>query len=320
MALDPMSAIDDSQAVSPRAAAAYLPGEVLSLADIVVVLWRRKLLIAAVTVACAILAAVGSLLLQKRYDAEVVFMAISEDASGGRGAGLSSLVSQFGGIASLAGLATSGNERKAESLAILQSESLTEEFIKKNNLLPVLYPKQWIAAEGKWKTTDPEKMPTPWKANQLFKKKIRNVNTDVKTGVTTLTISWKDPKVAARWANELVALANDNIRKRTIDEGERNVAYLNQQLQRSTVVAVQNSISSLLENEFKKIMLARGSTEYAFRVLDVAAAPEKASFPSLPLFGVLGAMAGLVGVVAFILAATSFGGTGAMQPNEANAR
>jgi uncharacterized protein involved in exopolysaccharide biosynthesis len=117
---------------------------------------------------------------------------------------------------------------------------------------------------------------------------------DVKTGLLTLTIAWNDPAMSAQWANGIVAMANDYIRAKAISDGERNVSYLNEQLAQSNVVAVQNSISALLENEIKKIMLARGSNEYAFKIIDAATVPERPSSPNPFVWAMVGSIAGLL--------------------------
>jgi uncharacterized protein involved in exopolysaccharide biosynthesis len=281
-----------------------------SFGQILTRVWGRRWLVLAAAAVLGGLALIASLVIHKKYDAAVVIAAVSEDSGGGGLGGLSSLVSQIGGIASVAGLSVSRNEHKAESLAILQSEALTERFISENNLLPVLYPKLWDPVRRQWKTTDPEEMPTLWKANQYFKR-IRHVSTDVKTDLTTVTVTWRDPRIAAAWANDLVAMSNDVIRVRTIREAERNITYLNEQLAKSTIVAVQNSISSLLESEIKKVMLAKGSQEYAFKVIDPAVPPERPSFPSPTLWTVLGVFAGVLLASLFILTQS---GMSASQP------
>jgi uncharacterized protein involved in exopolysaccharide biosynthesis len=71
------------------------------------------------------------------------------------------------------------------------------------------------------------------------------------------------------------------------------------------MVAVQNSVSTLLESEIKKVMLARGSKEYAFRVLDSAVAPERPSFPNRTVWTVLGFFFGGAAAAAFVLASPS---------------
>jgi uncharacterized protein involved in exopolysaccharide biosynthesis len=291
-----------------RLVAANAPGhlyareEAVSLKAILAILWRRRWFILALTLVVAGGTAGVSLLVERRYDAAVVISPVTDDSAGGHLGGLGGLVSQFGGLAAVAGLSVSGNERKAESLAILQSEQLTERFIRENNLLPVLFADKWDATNHTWRVSDPKKVPTLWKANEFFKKGVRKVYTDTKTGLTTLTITWKDPKVATQWANALVALANDGIRGRTIEEAERNVTYLNQQLAKTNMVAVQNSISTLLESEIKKIMLAQGSKEYAFRVIDPAVEPERPASPNRTVWTLLGCLVGLIGSSAIVLA------------------
>jgi uncharacterized protein involved in exopolysaccharide biosynthesis len=265
--------------------------DLLSMGDMLAMVWKRRWVVLIVGL---IAAAVGwglSVVVAKKYDAAVIIGPVSEDSSAGRLGGLGSLVSQIGGLGSLAGLSIGGNEHKAESLAILQSESLSERFIQERNLLPVLFPTLWDPVQQKWKTSDPDKKPTVWKAYQRFKS-IRRITIDTKTGLVTVTVRWKDATVAADWANSLVAMCNDAIRARAIVDAERNIAYLNEQLTKATIVAMQNSISALLESEIRKVMLAKGSQEYAFRVLDPAIPPEKPAFPVPTLWTAVGFLGG----------------------------
>lgn len=98
-----------------------------------------------------------------------------------------------------------------------------------------------------------------------------------------------------------IEMANERIRARTIAEAERNVAYLNEHLTNTSVVAVQNSISTLLENQIKKIMLAQGTDQYAFRVIDPALPPERSSFPKRIVWGILVSFIGLTVSIAFAI-------------------
>jgi uncharacterized protein involved in exopolysaccharide biosynthesis len=288
--------------MTPRVSGVADEYETVSFGSTFATLWGRKWLILATALIVGGGACLTAFTLPREYEASIVISPVSVDASSGRGGGLGSLVGQLGGLASVAGFSLSGNERKAESLAILQSESLTERFIRDNNLLPELYHAQWDAANHRWKPMPPNKVPTLWKANELFKKSVRRLATDTKTGLSTLTVTWKDPKTAAAWANQLVELANNTIRGRTIEESERNITYLNEQLKKSTMVAVQNSVSSLIQSEIQKVMLARGSNEYAFRVLDAAVPPERPSFPNRTVWTLLGFFLGAAAASVLALA------------------
>src|SRR5215472_3533791 len=168
---------------------------------------HTKWKIGAFVVACTLATIVTVLVLPREYKASVLVSAVSNQSGAGQLAGLGSLLSQFGGgLSSLAGISLSGDTKRAESVAVLQSDALTERYIQENNLLLVLYKKDWDAARGRWKQTDPYKAPTLWKANERFKKSIRKVNTEPRSGLVTLTISWTDPQLAAKWANDLVKL------------------------------------------------------------------------------------------------------------------
>jgi uncharacterized protein involved in exopolysaccharide biosynthesis len=274
----------------------------LSAAELLSELRRGRWWVLCVVLLALAIALATVLLLPKTYRATILISPVSTNSGGAALGGVSSLLSQMGGIASFAGLSASGDTKKSESLAVLQSEALTESYIRQNNLLPVLFWNVWDPRNQRWTVTDPKKMPTPWKANEFFKLKVRTVTTDVKTGLVTLTISWRDPQVATKWANDLVALANDYLRKRAIDESERNIAYLNSQANKTDVVAIRQAVFSLLQSEINKEMLARGSDEYAFKILDPAVVPEKAASPqpALLIAMALGGSLALCVFVAFV--------------------
>jgi uncharacterized protein involved in exopolysaccharide biosynthesis len=263
----------------------------ISLRDLVALLWAKRWLVLSITILATLVAGVAALVVEKKYLATVTL----SPASGSQNqiGTLGSLAAQFGGVASLAGISLSGDSKRSESLATLQSEALTESYIRKNDLLPILYENLWDPVGKKWKETDPKKIPTLWKANQYFKKTVRGVTTDAKTDLVTLTITWKDPELAAKWANDLVRLANDYSRDRAIQESERNIAYLNEQASKTDVLGVRQAIYTILQNEINKEMLARGNSEYALKVLDPAFAPESPSSPKLSLWLIMGFFGGL---------------------------
>lgn len=267
--------------------------EELSLTELLRVLWSRRWHIAVLCLATGLIAGSAVWLLPRKYDAVIVVSPVSENSSSGRLGGVSSLVSQFGGLASLAGLSVTGDSKRAESVAVLQSQFLTQRYIKDNHLLPVLYADKWDAAKAGWKSSDPKLAPTLWQASEYFKKNIRKVNSDTKTGLVTLTITWKDPRAAAKWANDLARETNEYLRNKAIAESERNIAYLNQEAAKTEVVAVKQAIYEILQNEISRAMLARGSDEYAFRVIDPAVPSEKPSSPGVPLAAFVGVLCGL---------------------------
>jgi len=255
--------------------------------------WKWR--IAVFVCVCTVLAGTLAWLRPKQYTATAILAASSTSEEGGHLGALASAASSLGGLASLAGLSSPAEQQKYEFIAVLESEDLTQRFIQQNNLLPVLYSKEWDANRNTWLPMKPgHHPPTLWEANGYFKRKIRKVTVDNKTGLITLTVTWRNADLAAAWANGLVKMTNDFLRDKAIDRSERSIAYLNEEAAKTTVVEARQAIYEVLESEIDKAMLARGTEEYAFKVLDPAFAPEKPSSLSASTWAILTAVATLL--------------------------
>jgi uncharacterized protein involved in exopolysaccharide biosynthesis len=276
----------DSALERPR----FDDGEI-SLLDVARLLWRHKTLILTATILCGVIGAAGAYLITPTYRAEVLLSPVEPD---GPKANLGGLASQLGAFASLAGVSGSKGSEKEEALATLQSRLLTDTFVTEENLLPILFADKWDAAKQGWKTSDPKKIPTLWDANKLFTKSIRQVVQDRKTNLVTLAIVWKDPKIAAAWANDLVRRTNLYLRSKAITRSNTNIDYLKDQLTKTSVVEIHQALNSLIEDEIKKVMLAQGTEEYAFSVVDPAVVPEEISSPKHALIALGGAVLGFL--------------------------
>jgi uncharacterized protein involved in exopolysaccharide biosynthesis len=259
----------------------------ISLRDLFTEFRNSKVILCVLIAVFTVGGGILGLLSEKEYQASALLSPTIEDNTGRMG-GLSALASQYSGLASLAGISLPGSKGKDEAIAVLQSELLTESYIRDKNLLPILYAKLWDPRTGKWLTSDPKKIPTLWKANRLFTKQIRGVSEDKKGSLVVLTIKWKDPKQAALWANDLVKLTNSYLRNKAIQEAQRNIVYLNEQAAKTNVIEAQKAVYSLLETEINKEMVARGREEYALKVIDPAFVPERPSSAGTVMLGLLG--------------------------------
>jgi uncharacterized protein involved in exopolysaccharide biosynthesis len=261
-------------------------------------LWRGRVPLMAITLTITGIVAASAFLIPPRFEATVLLMPVADIDSSDKLGGLGSAVAQLGGLASLAGLSSSGNTLKVEAEATLESEALTVRYIRDNNLLPILYRSQWDPVRLQWTG---KKAPTVWKANRYFRDNIRTVTDNARTGLITLKISWRDPYEAAKWANDLVSSTNEYLRNRAIVEAQRNVAFLEEQAKSNPVVSIQATISVLTENQLKKLMLARSRDQYGLKVLDPATVPEKQSFPRPAIWIPGGFFFGLFLAVIFVL-------------------
>jgi uncharacterized protein involved in exopolysaccharide biosynthesis len=278
----------------------------ITIETIVSRVWQRKWLVLLVALGSAAAAGIAALILPKTYVATSIIAPATGNNSGGSLGGLSSIASQFGGLASLAGINVGGDTKKYESVAVLQSEALTENFISSNGLLPILYEDDWDAAKNTWRRGRFSQEPTLWQANRYFKR-LRTVSTDAKTGIITISIKWRDPKLAAAWTNGLVKLTNEYLRGKAIREADGNIAYLNEQATKTDIVAVKQGIYSMIQGEINKAMMAQGTNEFALKVLDPAIAPEKPSSPQLAIWVLAGFFIGsfIAAMAAFFLESRS---------------
>lgn len=264
------------------------------LADLTRDVWYRRWSTVGIMVALALLGLAYGLLTPKEYTASVVVAPVLGKQSSQGFGGLGSVSGELGGLATLAGLSLPGKEEDNEAIAVLQSEAITQDYIRQNGLLPILYASKWNPKLGAWKSTDPLRVPTLWKANRLFKNKIRRVTEDSKSGLYVLTIKWRNPVLAARWANGLVGMTNDYLRMQARQEAERDIEYLKGQADSATAVGVKSVLYSLLESEIDKEMAATGKQEYALKVIDPAFVPEMPSSYGPLLWAALGAFIGAV--------------------------
>jgi uncharacterized protein involved in exopolysaccharide biosynthesis len=233
-------------------------------------------------------------LLPPKYMASVTLVpAASRGSSAGVGS-LSSAVSQFSGLASMAGIHignTSGTQ--ALALATLKSRLLLNKYIERHDLMPMLFPGAWNAKAGKWRSSNIKKDPTLWDADQLFLK-IRTIKSGVRSGVVTMTVTWRNPVVAAQWANGLVALTNRYLRQQTIGRTKRELAYLREEIPKTNIVEVRNAIYTLMQEEIKTLMIATARKQFAFRVVDPAIPPSGKISPRPLLWTIAGALFGML--------------------------
>jgi len=245
------------------------------------VVWRYKYFIAVVAAVCGLLAVVLALSATYIYRAEVVVTEARDEGMGGA----ASLANELGGLASIAGINLLKGSTGHEAQAVLRSRHLAEEFVRRNGLVTELLP---TARER----------PTLWFAVREFRERVLSIREEEDSGTTTIAIEWTDPIVVAHWANEFIALANEIMRTRALDESSRNIKYLNDQLAKTDMVEIKRVMYSLIENETKTHMLANVRKEYAFTVVDPAVVPEQRIWPRRTLMvltgGVLGVILGVI--------------------------
>ena len=258
--------------------------------------YNSKEIIIYTTLIFSIIAIIYAIMLVPIYRAELLMVPSADTSansmSGGSGSGLS-------GLASIAGIKLGGTEAslKEQNLAILTSRTFTDKYIEEKNLLPIIFKEAWDEKNNKWKGGEPSKGAAhKTVANFTF------LNIDEMTGLISLGIEWTDPVFAAEWANEIIVTLNAFIRQQAIEETEKNILFLQQQLKQTNYVNIQYVLNNLIEKQTNNIMLANVREEYAFKVIDPAVIPEQRIRPKrrqIAMTGfIFGLFFGLFGVIA----------------------
>lgn len=240
-------------------------------------LWVRKRVVAVVIVLACAIGLSFSLLSTPWYRAEVTMLPAGGDDPQGVTAQLARMVGDFG----ITGLGV-GVSNRAEPLAVLKSKQFAQEFIEQQGLLETILAQQ--QSHG-WRWLLPREAGDAdmRDAVRYFDTVVREIVEDRKTGMVTVRIEWPDPNIAAEWANLMPRRLNDSLRARAIADAERNLDYLTGELTSANVIGVRESTGRLIQAELQKLMIARGSEEYAFRVVDVASVPKGKIRPRLAL-------------------------------------
>ncbi len=201
----------------------------INLLDYWRVIWKYKKMIVAIVFVASIAAVVMSLLAKKTYRADAVIMSIS--SKGGGGGGLSSLASQFGGLASLAGVNIGGSSAgDAEKIvAILKSRTLAENVINREHLMPIFFKDKWDAASLKWKTNDPNKQPNMEDGVKAMRRVV-TITDDKKSKTIRVTGIFFDQKITSAIVNTYLDELQNFISSNAFTTAKRNRIFIEGQL------------------------------------------------------------------------------------------
>ena len=269
----------------------------IDLLELIRTLLQAWKTIMVITILCTGLAVAYALYAPEVFKAETLLAPAQEEKSGA-----SSALSQFGGLAAMAGVSIPSDSNVEQVVATLNSRKFLRTYINQNNLIPVLFEEIWDADNQAWMVPSVEDEPTEQKAIESFKDCL-SVDEDKKSGLITLSISWEDPEVSANWANDLDKQLNEQLREQAIADSQKRIGYLEQELAKTTLQDIRAVLYNLLESEKQKAMLANVNEDFALEVIDPAVAPETREKPKRKLIVALGGICGgFLGIFAVFFA------------------
>ena len=280
----------------------------IDLKELFGVLWAGKWLIGGISALAAAVSIGVALTLPNIYTSSAL-LAPAEQSGGGLSA---RMAQQFGGLATLAGVQLPGGGeggRAQLGMELMQSRAFLGEFVERRNLLPDLMaveywdmvtgdlvydPEIYNYESGKWvRDIGPPFQPKPslLEAHEEFMLILR-VSQDMQTGYVSVSIDHESPIVAARWVNWMVEDVNAAVRAQDVEEANRSISYLKDQIANTSLAELQTVFFELIESQTETAMLTEVRPEYVFKTIDPAIVPEEKSRPSRALICALGTLLG----------------------------
>ncbi|MDQ6989082.1 MAG: GNVR domain-containing protein [Mariprofundaceae bacterium] len=244
-------------------------------------LWQHRKLIVLVPLMVSILVAGLTLVMPNIYKSEVLLAQVgNEDEQ----AGLSSMLGGLGGLASMAGVSLGGGGTVEENLAVLKSRAFIWKFVQDEKLMPVLFEDAWDAEQQRWIAEDKDDQPSLWAAWRLLVEDgVISTGVDKESGLVNLAVEWRDAELAALWASKLVKRLNSHLRNQAIELSHKKLTYLKKELMATRIAENRQALFALISAEQKQAMLANTQQDFAFRVIDAAAVPDKKIKPKRAL-------------------------------------
>ena len=206
-------------------------------------------------------------------------------------------LSSLGGLASLAGVSLGGGGMSPEVLKeMLNSPSFLASFIRYSSI-----EKEVMASEAYDSTIDEfsynEKIfdirENKWVRNFKFPQELApsdaelvekfkesfSVNYDRKTKLISLNLSSLSPYFSKKILDSLVLYFNTYMREKDLLDSELSIKYLKSELKKSKYNEVSYALQQILEEQYKKLALAKTREEYALRYIESPMVAAKKSAP-----------------------------------------
>ena len=286
----------------------------IDLLQLITELWNKKALIIFLTTIAAIISVLYSLSLPNIYRSQALLAPADSQSQG--------MSSSLGGLSSIAGIAGitipgTGDAKKTEAIAILNSHQFLEEFINSHNLVvPIMASKGWDEESNELiyneKLYDAQKNLWLIKDGKVLKPSIQETvkkfrlmvssSIDKKNGYLSIFADTYSPYISKQWVELLIVDINKYIMKADVERAEKSLEYLNSQINQTAIPELKQVVAQLIKKEQQTIMLSQSSPEYIFKVIDRPIVPELKLSPKRAIICIVGTITGFMIAVALALA------------------
>ena len=290
--------------------------DAIDLRELFHVLWDKIFYIGAITSIFSLISIIYALMLPNIYQSQTTMMPMEANQ------GMSGMLGQYSGMASLAGISLpseSGSKAK-EAIARIQSfEFFSNDFLPQIKLENLMAVKKWNQASNtltynesafnsesrQWlrKVRPPKSnIPSSQEAYKKYKE-IMSVNEDKKTSFVTLSVEHESPVIAQQWVEIMMEQIERVMRDQDRQTAMKSIEYLNSLAPTISYEEIKQALAALQQEQMKRLMMVEANDNYIFKVLDSSIVPEMKLKPKRSLIVILGSMLGMMlsvlGVLAF---------------------
>ena len=279
----------------------------IDLRELFHVLWDKIFYIGAITSIFSLISIIYALMLPNIYQSQAVMMPMEANQ------GMSGMLGQYSGMASLAGISlpSESGSKAQEAIARIQSlEFFSNSFLPQIKLENLMAVKKWNQASntliydagafnsesGQWvrKVKPPISIiPSSQEAYKDYKK-IMSINEDKTTLFVKLSVKHKSPAIAQQWVEIIMEQIDQVMRDQDRQAALQSIAYLNSLAPTVNYEEIKKALASLQQEQMKRLMMVEANENYIFKVLDSPIVPEMKVKPKRSLIVILGTMLGMM--------------------------
>lgn len=286
----------------------------IDLREILFILVQAKRLITYVTVFIVFIGIIYSLLLPNIYKSEALLAPVEESSSL-----ISGALSQYSGIAGLAGISLPTEENGSNSKKAI--ELISSLYFFENHIMPNIFLPDLMAVESWDRETNkiiyddsifqknsnswvrdysfPQKLiPSAQESFEVFIEENLIILEDIQTGYVALSMKHQSPIIANNWIEIIYEEVNSFYRQKEKESSEKAVVYLNKQIANTSLSEIRQVTASLLQKEIQKLTLIEANNDYVFEYVYPPTVMEKKSEPKrlliIFLFLLVGIFLGMI--------------------------
>lgn len=281
----------------------------IDLRDLYSSILKRKLLIASSSFLFALIALLISLFfLPDIYKSEALLFPADNSQS-------NNMLSQYSGIASIAGISmpSQKGDKTSEAIERIKSyEFFSKYFLKAIQLQDLMAISRWDSSSNKIiydkklfnsksrKWTSKEVIPSTQEAYKTYRE-IMSASQNDKSRFILISIKHQSPNLAKEWTGKIIQLINESMRDADKNKSLKSLEFLNNEASKVTYEHLRKAVSVLQQEQMKSLMLVEANEEYVFKIINSPIAPELKYGPKRLILIIASAFFGFVLGVMYVL-------------------